>query len=398
MLPTSVKNHRSSPPSRLEAHTRVSSAVPFTTSLQHPGRQIPIRSVLHQITTGFNHIGARSHDGGATTHHSQRTSHYENHWSALELNFHENGQAKVENEDEGVAKVADQYIDFDGHNSNLSLPSCHKRGDITRQRAKDDIYKNSYNKWLNEMSPEERLALKRLGLDRPSIFYAVSGRPGGDIAESSKARQETDIAAQINGEVNEAESSAGARTLCRLMNYLLSQSNMELMLDAFAFELNLGACDKKAKRSICKRYRISNETFERYRKNARREFDLQSLQGDGCVNDPDSCAFTQAPKDCESKKLPTHGTVEVLRKMIVRLQRYRNIQLTLDCLALVLNLSVYTGESMAGIGRRLKISREAVSKHCKKISKDFNIPLSRAMRSQTSVACAKREICWKSRS
>jgi len=77
---------------------------------------------------------------------------------------------------------------------------------------------------------------------------------------------------------------------------------------------------------------------------------------------------------------------------------YRNIQLTLDCVALVLNLSVYTGESMAGIGRRLKISREAVSKHCKKISKDFNIPLSRAMRSQTSVACAKREICWKSRS
>ena len=303
-----------------------------------------------------------------TNHHSQRTDNNEDLWSISQTDI--------------LVNDAVPYIDPDDADSNACIFLDRRRGDIVLQSKNDATYVRDYPGELDKMSPEDRLALKRNGLDRPWVSYKCSGCRGKDIAESSFACQETDIAALIDREACEPEASDGADTLRDLIDYLLSQHNMRLMVDCLAFVLNLGACDDKAMNAIAKRHRIRKETFSRYCKKASQEFNLQSPQSTHGEKVHESCKPPQLQKDSETTGPANRDTATVLRQMIAYLLRHSNVHLTLVCLGIVFNLGVYTGESMTEIARRHKKTRQAVSKFCREIAKYFNVPPSRAMRSE----------------
>jgi hypothetical protein len=77
----------------------------------------------------------------------------------------------------------------------------------------------------------------------------------------------------------------------------------------------------------------------------------------------------------------TRDAVELLRLFVADLIAEGNTRLTVECLAVALGLSAYNGESMTAIAKRHGVTRAAVSKRCVDITRQLNIPPSRAMRS-----------------
>jgi hypothetical protein len=74
--------------------------------------------------------------------------------------------------------------------------------------------------------------------------------------------------------------------------------------------------------------------------------------------------------------------VEVLRHFVADLISEGNTRLTVECLAVALGLSAYNGESMTSIAKRHGVTRAAVSKRCVDITRQLNLPPSRAMRTE----------------
>ena len=77
-----------------------------------------------------------------------------------------------------------------------------------------------------------------------------------------------------------------------------------------------------------------------------------------------------------------HDAVEVLRHFVADLISEGNTRLTVECLAVALGLSAYNGESMTSIAKRHGVTRAAVSKRCVDITRQLNLPPSRAMRTE----------------
>jgi len=312
-----------------------------------------------------------------STHHSQRTANDDNLSSSSQTDI------LVDDND----AVPD--IDPDDADSNSCLFLDRRRGDIVRQRDKDAEYVQAFEK----LSPKERQSLEPHGLDRPWVSYTCNGYRGKDLAESSFASQDPDIAALVDREAREPEASEESSILRDLIDYLLLQPNMRLMVECLAFVLNPEGCDHKTKRSIAKRHHVSEETVSRYCKKARQEFNLPPPQSTHGKKFHNCRSPIKIQPGGETTDPPTRGAVEVLSKMVAYLLSHRNVGLTLDCLALVFNLGVYNGESMTAIGNRHNITRQAVSTRCVDIAKDLDIPPSRAMRSEgTRESCRRAQL------
>lgn len=95
---------------------------------------------------------------------------------------------------------------------------------------------------------------------------------------------------------------------------------------------------------------------------------------------PDIAALVD--HDDERASTINHDAIEVLRHFVADLILEGNTRLTVECLAVALGLSAYNGESMTSIAKRHGVTRAAVSKRCVDITRQLNLPPSRAMRSE----------------
>jgi hypothetical protein len=96
---------------------------------------------------------------------------------------------------------------------------------------------------------------------------------------------------------------------------------------------------------------------------------------------PDIAALIDQEGD-QSNDPHARDAIEVLRHFVADLISEGNTRLTVECLAVALGLSAYNGESMTSIAKRHGVTRAAVSKRCVDITRQLNLPPSRAMRSE----------------
>lgn len=80
---------------------------------------------------------------------------------------------------------------------------------------------------------------------------------------------------------------------------------------------------------------------------------------------------------------------EILRRLIGELLTQSNVELSVECLALVSGIG-FMGDSMTEIAKRHGVTRAAVSKRCVELTEKLMIPPSRAMRSLTARASYAR--------
>ena len=96
---------------------------------------------------------------------------------------------------------------------------------------------------------------------------------------------------------------------------------------------------------------------------------------------PDIAALVDHEGD-SSDDPHARDAIEVLRHFVADLISEGNTRLTVECLAVALGLSAYNGESMTAIAKRHGVTRAAVSKRCVDITRQLNLPPSRAMRTE----------------
>jgi hypothetical protein len=96
---------------------------------------------------------------------------------------------------------------------------------------------------------------------------------------------------------------------------------------------------------------------------------------------PDIAALIDQEGD-QSNDPHARDAIEVLRHFVADLISEGNTRLTVECLAVALGLCAYNGESMTSIAKRHGVTRAAVSKRCVDITRQLNLPPSRAMRSE----------------
>jgi hypothetical protein len=90
-----------------------------------------------------------------------------------------------------------------------------------------------------------------------------------------------------------------------------------------------------------------------------------------------------APDDAREDDGDNEASGSALRQVIGALLSFDDVQLSLDCFALVSGIG-YTGDSMAEIGKRHGITRAAVSKRCVEMANLLGLLPSRAMRRLTA--------------
>lgn len=108
--------------------------------------------------------------------------------------------------------------------------------------------------------------------------------------------------------------------------------------------------------------------------------DHDMAESSAASHTPDIAALID--RDDEQGSTINHDAIEVLRHFVADLISEGNTRLTVECLAVALGLSAYNGESMTSIAKRHGVTRAAVSKRCVDITRQLNLPPSRAMRSE----------------
>ena len=108
--------------------------------------------------------------------------------------------------------------------------------------------------------------------------------------------------------------------------------------------------------------------------------DHDMAESSAASHTPDIAALVDG--DEEQVGTINHDAIDVLRHFVADLISEGNTRLTVECLAVALGLSAYNGESMTSIAKRHGVTRAAVSKRCVDITRQLNLPPSRAMRSE----------------
>lgn len=115
----------------------------------------------------------------------------------------------------------------------------------TRQRSRDEDYREAYTDWISSLPPEERERLGELGLDQASVPGAGTGAPSRDMADSSLAACGPE---EMHGE--DSTPPPGGTTdpelfhdlLRRLVGELIGQDNARLSLECLALVTGLAYC------------------------------------------------------------------------------------------------------------------------------------------------------------
>ena len=78
--------------------------------------------------------------------------------------------------------------------------------------------------------------------------------------------------------------------------------------------------------------------------------------------EPDIAALADGDREAEPEKASAHSVADMLRHLFAYLLAQKNMRYFVECLALVLNLGIYVGESMTAIAKRHGVTPAAVSK------------------------------------
>lgn len=236
---------------------------------------------------------------------------------------------------------------------------------IRRQRAKDEKSIPDYFQWTNSLSAEEFQKLVDLGVSKPEVNYHGRAARKQDFADSRAASYWPDMVAIVDRDhENGPELSSGVDASDVLRHFLaevLPHKNIRLTFECLALVVGLRGRNEKSMTAIAMKHGIT-----------------VAAVGEHCVKFAKEFRFNYK-NESESSHLV--GAGNILRHFIAEVLAHKNIRLTIQCMALVVNLSACDGRSMTAIGKDHGISGAAVSKRCVKFATEFRIKNSRAMRS-----------------
>lgn len=228
-----------------------------------------------------------------------------------------------------------------------------------KQAGLDRQYREEYNKWIESLSPEERLKLESDGLDAPQIDPCGVGAPELDETRLSDHHwspheellevaedERLEGAAEFPAERKDLQDS-----LCSMVAELFQSKKPARTLAVMGVALGVDGCKLKtvAKLHRCSQGRMQVEAAEM----------LDNLNAES-IRDR-----------------------VVLARVVGRLISTANARLSLEVLALVSGIC-YRGLSETEIAKRHGITRAAVSKRCVELTNDLGLPPSRAMKSEKS--------------
>lgn len=238
---------------------------------------------------------------------------------------------------------------------------------IKRQRAKDAKSVIDYHKWVSSMTAEEFKKLEDLGISKPDVSYYGRAAAKEDFADSPAASYWPDIDPILDldhDNENEKEACPFAQAgeiLCRFVAAVLSHKNIRLTMECMALAVGLRVRNGKSMTAIAKNHGITVEAVRKH-----------------CVKIAKEFGINRKPEQAHSLLVKP---INILRHFVAEVIALPNILLTMECMALVVNLSAFDGRSMTAIAKDHGISASAVSRRCVNFAKEFRIKNSRAMRS-----------------
>jgi hypothetical protein len=129
-----------------------------------------------------------------------------------------------------------------------------------KQTQRDAQYEREYEAWVKSMSREERREAEKLGLLKPCLQRHGNGAPDHDMADSSAASHEPDIAALIDheDEAPEAPSMGSATEILRhLVADIVREDNTRLTLDCLAIALGMRVYSGESMTEVARRHKIT---------------------------------------------------------------------------------------------------------------------------------------------
>lgn len=142
-----------------------------------------------------------------------------------------------------------------------SLSCSHDDTSVERQAKKDIEYQQYYEKWTSGMDASELQNLKDRGVDKPKIGYSAKGAPKADLADSSKASYEPDIAGLVDGDDEEDSDGSTVPDVLEVVRHLIailmSDPNTRLTVECLALVLALRAYDGASMTEIAKCHGIT---------------------------------------------------------------------------------------------------------------------------------------------
>ena len=215
------------------------------------------------------------------------------------------------------------------------------------------------------MTVEEFQKLEDLGVSKSDVSYYGRAASKQDFADSPAASYWPDIDPILDlDHEDEKEVSPFAQAgeiLRHLVAVMLSHKNIRLTMECMALAVGLRARDGKSMTAIAKKHGISVGTVRKHCMKITKEFSLD--------------------RKIELASPPLVEPINILRHFVAEVIALPNILLTMECMALIANLSAFDGRSMKAIAKGHGISTAAVSGRCVKFVKKFGIVNSRAMRS-----------------
>ena len=149
---------------------------------------------------------------------------------------------------------------------------------IEHQAVMDEKYKRDFKKWTSGMNPRELQKIKEMGLHQPKVSYKARGAPMGDLADSSMASYEPDIAALIDGEDENKSDEPSVPDVVEVLRHLLailiSYPNTRLTLDCLTLVFASRAYSGESMTEISKRHGIKPAAVSKRCVKLTKEFDI----------------------------------------------------------------------------------------------------------------------------
>jgi hypothetical protein len=146
-----------------------------------------------------------------------------------------------------------------------------------RQSQRDAQYEREYETWVKSMTPAERRKAEKLGVLKPCVQRHGNGAPEHDMADSPLASHEPDIAALVDHETNESETTThdAIEMLRRFVADLIAEGNTRLTVECLAVALGLSAYNGESMTAIAKRHGVTRAAVSKRCVDITRQMNLQ---------------------------------------------------------------------------------------------------------------------------
>jgi hypothetical protein len=128
-----------------------------------------------------------------------------------------------------------------------------------KQSQRDAQYEREYEAWVKSMTPQERREAEKLGVLKSCVQRHGNGAAEQDMADSSAASHEPDIAALIDRDDEQTDTinHDAIEVLRHFVADLISEGNTRLTVECLAVALGLSAYNGESMTSIAKRHGVT---------------------------------------------------------------------------------------------------------------------------------------------